>query len=319
MLAHSQEPILATDDGGKNWKPLGPGLTMRRLKRLFASPDGWWASLESGGLMRYDAKRGAWVRDGAMIGSLAAPSKAAAPPTRAGVRTGVRAPAAAPAGHPLDLIVNDMAFSQTRWFAATPRGVLFSDDRGARWQTLSPAALAGLPVSSVETSRDGKSIWAVSLRGLLYSADGGRDWAWHDLPLKSGGALRLKLAPSSAESDGQTLVAAAQTGIYISRDSGKTWEQASEGLPQLPVADLAIRNDTFLVCLRVGGLFISRDRGRTWDRVAGAKTLADGFFPAITAEQASSNFLAASASDGLYSISFPAPPAVAAAASELPQ
>jgi hypothetical protein len=40
---------------------------MQQLKKLFASPDGWWATLQSGGLMYYDAQRGA--RTGAFSGA----------------------------------------------------------------------------------------------------------------------------------------------------------------------------------------------------------------------------------------------------------
>ena len=55
VLAHAPEPVLATDDDGKSWEPLGPGLHTEQMLRVYAAPDGWWASLAHGGLMRYDA------------------------------------------------------------------------------------------------------------------------------------------------------------------------------------------------------------------------------------------------------------------------
>lgn len=58
VLANAPEPVLATEDGGHNWAPLGSGLSTRGLRRVYASPDGWWAALDSGGLMRYDEQTG---------------------------------------------------------------------------------------------------------------------------------------------------------------------------------------------------------------------------------------------------------------------
>src|SRR5262249_7184426 len=57
VLAHAPEPILATENSGKSWVPVGSGLSGKRVQRLFASPDGWWAALTDGGLMRYDVAK----------------------------------------------------------------------------------------------------------------------------------------------------------------------------------------------------------------------------------------------------------------------
>src|SRR5262249_1078067 len=72
VLADAAEPLLATDDGGHTWKPLGPGLRMESLRGVYASPNGWWAALERGGLMRYDPnlRGGAWVAAGMLMGDL---------------------------------------------------------------------------------------------------------------------------------------------------------------------------------------------------------------------------------------------------------
>lgn len=298
VLAHAPEPILVTDNGGQTWSTLGPGLTMRQLKRIFASPGGWWAALEGGGLMQYDSEHGVWKRVGMVTGAAGVPAAISRPTPR-----GLPSPIAPPAGkRTSDPAVNDMAFTSKRWFAATERGLLFSDDRGARWQLMPLGPLLTLPVDSVRVSIDAQSLWVVSQRGLVFSTDGGRTWVWHDLPLSSGGALRLELAPSPLEPEGRTLVALAHNGLYISRNGGDTWQQAGSGLPQLPVEGFAVVNDLFVATLHVGGLFLSRDSGRTWDRVTG--TVAEGLFPAVAAEGRSVTILAASATDGLYAIAF---------------
>lgn len=281
VLANAPEPILATDDNGRTWLPLGPGLKTEALHRVCASPDGWWATLERGGLMRYDESKAAWVRAGDVVGEATAVKD----------RRGRRLP---PKGRRmLDQIVTDMAFSRDIWFAATLEGLLASRDHGATW-SLFPFAPLTLPVNSVRVSADGQNLWVVSLRGMVFSRDAGATWTWHDLPFEAGGALRLDVA------DDQTLLATARNGLYISRDAGKSWQQAAEGLPEAPVQDLAIVGHIFLASMQTGGLYISHDQGRTWARIGG--TLAEGYFPVVTTRGAAAVVFAASATEGLYAV-----------------
>ncbi len=211
VLAHAPEPILATDNDGKSWEPLGPGLSTEQMLRVYASPDGWWATLAHGGLMRYDAQKKAWLRTGSVIGEAAGAAAAAA---RAGRKSTTASPSsgaskAKPAEaksnskpgsglgsppRPLQQIVTDMAFSSNQWYAATDIGLLMSTDHGVTWDLKPLGPLITLPVQSVRVSQDGERLWVVSLRGLVFSADGGKSWAWHDLPLDSGGAISLDVA-----------------------------------------------------------------------------------------------------------------------------
>jgi ligand-binding sensor domain-containing protein len=304
VLAHAPEPVLATDDDGKSWGPLGPGLHTEQMLRVYAAPDGWWASLAHGGLMRYDAQRKSWQRAGTVKGEAVAVT---APPARSSQSRS--RPARTAAGQ-LGQVVHDMAFSSGRWFAATEEGLLASTDRGVTW-TLNPLGpLTTLPVQSVRVSTNGQRLWVVSLRGLVFSSDGGKSWSWHDLPLKAGGAITLDVD----RADENTMVSIADNGLFISRDAGKSWQQAGAGLPSTPVQDLAISGKVFLASMRTGGLYISSDSGQTWTRLAG--TLADGFFPAVMTKNDLGVIFAASATDGLYAVELnaalaaaPAPPA----------
>lgn len=306
VLANAPEPILATEDGGHNWGPLGPGLSTQGLRRVYASPDGWWAALGTGGLMRYSEQTGGWVRGGLIVREAASRSQprqvASGGPRRARTeRRRARGPerGSTPKGaRRLDHLVNDMAFSREKWFAATEEGLLASSDHGATWSVFAVGPMTMLPVRSVRVSADGQSLWVVSLRGMVFSRDAGKTWSWHDLPLEAGGALRLDVA---LESDyGQTLVAAARKGLYISRDGGKRWQQAAYGLPTGPIQDLAVAGPILLASMQIGGLYISYDRGGTWARVEG--TLADGYFPVVTTRDAASTVFVASATDGLYAL-----------------
>jgi photosystem II stability/assembly factor-like uncharacterized protein len=290
VLAHAPEPVVATDDDGKSWLPLGPGLRAEQILRVYASPDGWWASIEHGGLMRYDSGKKSWQRAGRVTGEAAATKASSAGGTRAS------APGAETAPHPFQQIVNDIAFSSNRWFAATDSGLFLSADRGATWSLKPVGPLATLPVQSVRVSPDGQRLWIVSLRGLVFSTDGGTTWTWHDLPLRAGGAITLDVD----HEDQATMISIAHNGLYISRDAGNTWQQAASGLPSTPVQDLAIAGNVFLASMRTGGLYVSSDSGRTWTRVPG--TLADRFFPAVTTTSKAGVIFASSATEGLYAV-----------------
>jgi len=288
VLAHAPEPILATNDGGKSWVPLGPGLPTKQILRVYAAPGGWWASLGQGGLMRYDEEKKSWHNAGTVTGGAAAP--ASSPAAGSASRTKRTAP------HQLGRIVNDMAFSPARWFAATENGLLVSTDQGGMW-TLDPIGPLGtLPVQSVRVSSNGERIWVVAGRSLVFSIDGGKSWSWHDLPLEAVGAVSLDVD----RADENTLISIAHNGLYISRDAGKNWRQAGAGLPATPVQDFAISGNVFLASMRTGGLYVSSDSGRTWTRLSG--TLADNFFPAVLAGGNAGVIFAASATEGLYAV-----------------
>jgi photosystem II stability/assembly factor-like uncharacterized protein len=298
VLAHAPEPVLATQDEGRTWSAPGPGLRADEALRIYAAPDGaWWVSRAKGGLLRYDAAQNSWKAAGAATGEAGETTDAAA----AGLhKTAARATGAL---RPLTDVVTNLAFSSNAWFAATGRGLLVSTDHGATWGRKAVGPLETLPVQSVRASADGRRLRVVSLRGLVFSDDGGNSWTWHDLPLSSGGAVTLYVVPG----DDQTMVAIARTGLYISRDAGNTWQLAASGLPATPVQDFAASGGVFVAAMRTGGLYVSADAGRTWERVPG--TLADGLFAAVAPANEPGVIFAASATEGLYKVQWSAPPA----------
>ena len=308
VLAGAPEPLLATDDGGSTWKPLGPGLRMESLRGIYASPGGWWAALERGGLMRYDTARGAWIAAGMLIGDIQPPVEPSQPLL---LKRRTPAPASAPkpqAGpRPLRAVVDDMAFAEDGWYAATEEALLVSRDQGATWRAV-PFGQLSLPTRSVRVSPDGRRLWVVSLRGIVYSLDAGLTWAWRDLPVDAGGALHLEAADES------TFFAIGNRALYISIDSGRTWRKAGNGLPQVPIQQVAVVAGTVFAAVQSGGIYYSRDRGSRWDRLEGS--LADAFFPAVIASASSSTVFAASSTDGLYAVEFaPASSATSSSAS----
>ncbi len=314
VLAHAPEPILAMEDDGRSWSPLGPGLRAEEALRVYAAPDdSWWVSLARGGLMHYDAGKKSWLQVGMVLGEDA---EGKSPTSRAGGKSVVGAQQGVPlqtrntrksgtsksanGPKPFKNVVTDMAFSSNEWFAATGAGLLVSADHGATWKPKPIGPMDTLPVQSVRASMNGERIRVVSQRGLVFSDDGGNSWTWHDLPLNSGGAVTLYVQPG----DENTLVATARNGLYISRDAGKTWQQAASGLPSTPVQGFAATGGIFVASMSTGGLYVSSDSGRTWARVPGA--LAEGFFAAVAATNEPGVIFAASATEGVFKIEWPA-------------
>jgi photosystem II stability/assembly factor-like uncharacterized protein len=159
--------------------------------------------------------------------------------------------------------------------------------------------MISLSLQAVRASGDGRRICVVSQRGLLISGDSGSTWDWHDLPLESGGALSLESVPGNEN----TLVATAHTGLYISRDWGQTWSAAMSGLPAAGVESFTASASLFAASMRTGGLYLSTDFGGTWTRAGGVA--ADDFFNGVAPSETPGAILAASSSEGLFSISWP--------------
>ena len=300
VLADAPEPLLATDDSGATWKPLGVGLRMESVRKIYASPEGWWAALDRGGLMRYVAPSGSkgptWVAAGTLVGDLQPPSEPSQPLLALKRKT-----PASPAVHreagprPLRSVVNDMAFTQDAWYAATEDALLVSHDYGATWRAVLFGPLS-LPTRSVRVSPDGRRLWAVSLRGIVYSLDAGATWAWRDLPVDAGGALRIDAG------DETTFFATGSRALYFSWDAGRTWRKAGNGIPQVPIQQVAIVGGVVFAAVQSGGIYFSRDRGASWERLEGS--LAESFFPALAVSHTAPIVFAASSTDGLYAVDF---------------
>ncbi len=155
---------------------------------------------------------------------------------------------------------NDIAFNETVWLAASPDGLFVTHDNGITWSAI-PFTTGNLAVDSVRVLGDSQKLRLVSCNAMVFSDDAGKSWTWHDLPLDSGGALRLESA------DNATLLAAARNGLYISRDNGASWQKLQNGLPSARPDDLLIRDDLWLVSMHGRGLFLSQNRGASWSRM----------------------------------------------------
>jgi photosystem II stability/assembly factor-like uncharacterized protein len=264
VLANSPDQIVHTEDGGLTWSSIDAGLNGRVVTRIFSSPVGWYAALGSGGLALFDSQTGKWW-----------------------------SPKNTNAFH---FFVNDIAFAETVWFAASPAGLFVTRDYGVTWNAL-PFSSGNLAVDSVRVSPDAQKLRIISSNAMVFSDDAGKSWSWHDLPLDSGGAIRLEFAANG------TLLAAARNALYVSRDDGATWQELQNGLPAAKPDDLLIRDGQWLVSMHDRGLFLSQDQGASWSSVKEPGDAGAYVNLSILASGVAGGLIyAGSSNDGLYSL-----------------
>jgi photosystem II stability/assembly factor-like uncharacterized protein len=290
-LTFDNDAFLATNDGGTTWATLGPGLRRAETRHIYAAPGGWWASLTTGGWMKYEDATHKWVRAG--LYEPDAPA-AAAPVSSKGKKgaTAAKAPVARkPVAQMGAFLVNDMTFGHEAWYAATSGGVLESKNFGATWKAVSKDPLLRKPAQSVEVSADGNQVWAIAERNLFYSADKGATWEGKELTFAAAGNLKIHRL------DDTTLFITTNMGLYASRDAGRNWNR--QEVRDLSFQSVAASGNALVVSLQRHGLIASYDGGKTWQHLD--DQLSQGYFPVVTTGRDGS-VVAVSATEGILSM-----------------
>jgi photosystem II stability/assembly factor-like uncharacterized protein len=200
--------------------------------------------------------------------------------------------------------VNDMAFGNNAWYAATDDGLLVSRDRGLNWRavSLAPNRKTAAPPSSVSTAsiravRTGKGdsyIWAIGARQIEVSGDSGKTWMAHALPFEPRG--RVHFLPS----DENAILLAGDQGVFVSRDSGASWQQSkiADPIADSMIDDLtSVRNDVVVATAR-GALYRSSDSGKSWTKISAPGT--ENTLSALRSRDAGNQLVAASSTEGLF-------------------
>lgn len=283
VLTFDTNAFLATKDGGNTWTSLGAGLKRTDLKHVYASPNGWWASLNKGGFMKYEEANAKWVRAGLFATDSASPASLK---TKRGAAA--KRPGSSKAPQLLSSQVNDLTFTNSAWYAATSSGVLVSHDRGIEWKLAGREQFVKQATQSLDASADGSHVWAIAQRNLIYSADGGAHWDAKELAFASAGNLRVHRV------DDSNLLITSNSGLYVSKDAGREWNRAD--IRDLQFQDAAGYGNALVVSLQRHGLLASFDGGKSWQRVT--SPLAEGYFPVVRARRDGA-VIAASATEGL--------------------
>ncbi len=292
VLTFDNDAFLATKDGGNSWTTLGPGLKRAEVRHVYAAPTGWWATLANGGWSKYDETTGKWVRAGLYV-----PDPATAPAAKTTASKGKKTPAAKAPGakNPVPtlaaFLVNEMAFGNEAWYAATAAGVLVSKDHGATWKSASKDPLVRKTAQSVEVSSDDNQVWAIAERNLLYSTDQGANWDAQELSFAAAGDLRLHRV------DDSSLFITTNIGLYESRDAGKNWKRAD--VRELSFQSVAGNKTALVAALQKHGLVASFDGGKSWRRLD--DPFSQSYFPVIRTRRDGS-ILAVSSTEGLMNL-----------------
>lgn len=110
------------------------------------------------------------------------------------------------------------------WAGFQQEGVYKSSNAGQTWYQ----TLADQYVNDLDYDSETKTLYAATLNGVRVSEDGGESWVRHSLTGKV--VYSVAMDPHAP----RTVWAGTQTyGVFRSTDGGATWEQASEGLPQI--------------------------------------------------------------------------------------
>jgi len=311
VLTSSFEPLLATADGGRSWSALGNGLKTGPPRHVFASPDGWFAAPVPGGLLRYDAAKGSWVPVNQIVQKSSQPQSkssvslkktSAQSSSGSSTKAQPKAQAAGPAPKstvPFRAKVNDMAFGNDAWYAATEEGLMVSRDRGLNWTSVPLAPVqqpagtksgASTAIRAVRAGEGNSYVWLVTSKQLEVSGDNGKTWIAHALPFEPHGSVHLYPA------DDHSILVADDHGVFVSRNSGENWVQAN--LTDPSIEDLVSLRDAVVVSTARGSLFLSRDGGKTWGSVDGPHT--DAELSTLRSREAANQLVAATATEGLF-------------------
>ena len=241
---NGRDVLLASDDGGATWSPLGnPGDILFRI----ASPKG------SDEVLVATGGRGLWRSvDGGITW---------------------RASSQGISG----FIVGDIAVAADGAVFASPggEGVFRSQDAGRSWRRISQGLQAdalSTPALAVDP-RDAALVWAGGI-GLHRSRNAGRTWQGLGLP---GGVVE-------GRSIEQILIDPVREGVvyvrtyapvgpgivgpfnYRTLDAGRTW-QPLPGFHRRGAGLAVAPSDGTLYAWGVDGIFVSKDAGSTWQRV----------------------------------------------------
>jgi photosystem II stability/assembly factor-like uncharacterized protein len=263
--------IRRTRDGGDSWTGANEGFSEHLVSRvLFDAPaDRVLVAVREdrrqGGVFAASPSGGAWTRlaeglEGREVFSLALQGRA----LLAGTDDGVfrlretndqwrRLPMAS-RGIELHPRIDDLTTrGASTVFAASPRGLLRSDDRGESWE-LVDLGLAGA-VDAVTVTEAGVVYAATRLH--LYRSDDGHAFA----RVSSLPATVHRLLPA-----GERLLVATSDGLYEASDGGRLW-LLCRTLPESTIAALesADGGRTLIASdFDRGGVYRSDDAGKTW-------------------------------------------------------
>jgi photosystem II stability/assembly factor-like uncharacterized protein len=246
-VAASGSSLLESRDAGVSWEKLrSPPLQVRNI---YGASSGWWLAGASGGLARFDSRKGNWRLER---------FREAPPPLAAGrksidKRVTRRTSTVSP-------LVSAVAESGQRTFVASEDGLWVRSGEEtdfarapARNRSRSVRYLSlGLQQSLLVIA--GNSAW---------SCDAGAAQC-HALPAPANAGRLLWIREDSVSGVPARFVGT-QNGVFSS-SSGGPWQLLAHGLPAIASAPPAVSGSRWILVMDNGGFYQSGDSGSTWQR-----------------------------------------------------
>ncbi len=282
-LGASDGILYRSDNGGAQWRRLGPELPLRgcSLDEIVVDARGvvyvgYREINGSGGGVARSADGGETLVvlkgvDGESVRALAvAPSDSRV--IAAGTLTGVflssdggqRWTRITPGGHPDLRNIESLAFDPIDpdvMYAGTWHLVWKTRNGGVTWFPVHSGMIDDSDVMTLTVDPlHPRTIYSTACTGIYRSTDGAREWT------KLGGipfSSRRTRAFSQGGDDGNSLLAGTTEGLWISEDGGGAWWRATP--QELIINALIVQPDgTIILGTEGAGVLQSSDRGRTW-------------------------------------------------------
>ncbi len=237
--------VFVSTDGGTQWKQMADGLEGRDVFALAQSADGVVLAGTNSGIFAIEKDADTWKPRNVLENTVAKPVNEVLHGKHVTVEKKVKEGVRELAGR-----VYALDLSSDVWTAATSRGLLTSNDKGATWQG-GPAMGVG---DYLSITAHGVEMAAARANGVVLSNDAGQTWWPMGIPTAVTRIHRIAFS-----SDG-TLWLGSREGVYFSQDKGKTWMWVHR-LPLVDVSDLYYdpQQNTVLVSSRASDIIYAID------------------------------------------------------------
>ncbi|MEI6089866.1 MAG: T9SS type A sorting domain-containing protein [bacterium] len=197
--------------------------------------------------------------------------------------------------------ITDMTADDNQLLVTTVRsGIQFTNDSGDNWQRVSSldtlkaayniakkgdTILIYLSSNAIIQSIDGGQTWsnvrspnskgyitrislidkyifAVSDQGFYRTSDNG--FSWDTLYYNSG---IINQVSNICFSNGDVFIANWSYGVLTSSDFGNTWNQINNGITDIHLMTLDVKEDMLCAATFKGAVFLSKDRGKNWQQI----------------------------------------------------
>ncbi|MEW5975616.1 MAG: hypothetical protein AB1898_07400 [Acidobacteriota bacterium] len=154
--------------------------------------------------------------------------------------------------------------SQSILYAATDKGLFFTEDHGTSWRSVSslPGGLSIYRVALHPTRI--RQILLLTSSGIFHSENSGQSWEHAELD------PHLRILDVAINPGKPRLWAGTSRGLYRSDDNGRSWSPHHTGLPLAPIDQILVSEgdgELYAHASRGNQLYLSSDEGESWQRL----------------------------------------------------